>query len=444
MKAVGIIAEYNPFHNGHAFQIQKARELSNADCVVIAMSGNFVQRGAPAILDKFSRTAMALAGGADFVFELPVLFSTASAEYFAAAGIALLNALGCVDSVCFGAETPDLALLGAAAAILAEEPELYTQTLSDCLKQGISFPSAREQAVRSCMTQTMAIQQTRTDSQPGIPSTVPYQNTYNAAAEHNQKLTAILQSPNNILALEYIKALIRQGSSIRPLPIQRRGAGYHTPDLGQEYCSASAIRRLLLEPSASYDLEKTLNAYLPESAARILLAADAHFMTEQDFSRMLCYKLLSERENGYAGYADSSPDLSNKILRALGDFSDYPGFCKRLKSKDITYTRISRLLLHILLNIKTSDYDSSKSCGFIPYLRLLGFQKKSSPLLREIQKNSSVPLIIRPARDSQILTPPAADIFQKDLFASDLYYGTLAQKRHIPWKNEYQRGIIVY
>lgn len=416
MKAVGIIAEYNPFHNGHTFQIQKARELSHTDCVIIAMSGNFVQRGAPAILDKFSRTAMALAGGADFVFELPVLFATASAEYFAAAGIALFHALGCVDSVCFGAETPDLPMLTAAASILAEEPESYTKTLSDCLKQGLSFPSAREQAVRSCITQTSTI----------------------------QKLTAILQSPNNILALEYIKALIHQGSSIRPLPIQRRGAGYHIPDFGQEFCSASAIRRLLLDPPASLDPAKTLKTYLPESAARILLAADTHFMAEQDFSRMLCYKLLSERENGYADYADSSPELSNKILRALGDFTDYPGFCSRLKSKDITYTRISRLLLHILLNLKNADYTSGKSCGFVPYLRLLGFRKKSAPLLREIQKNTSVPLIIRPAKDSQILTPPAADIFQKDLFASDLYYGAQAQKSHIPWKNEYQRGVVVY
>lgn len=416
MKAVGIIAEYNPFHNGHTFQIQKARELSHTDCVIIAMSGNFVQRGAPAILDKFSRTAMALAGGADFVFELPVLFATASAEYFAAAGIALFHALGCVDSVCFGAETPDLPMLTAAASILAEEPELYTKTLSDCLKQGLSFPSAREQAVRSCITQTSTI----------------------------QKLTAILQSPNNILALEYIKALIHQGSSIRPLPIQRRGAGYHIPDFGQEFCSASAIRRLLLDPPASLDPAKTLKIYLPESAARILLATDTHFMAEQDFSRMLCYKLLSERENGYADYADSSPELSNKILRALGDFTDYPGFCSRLKSKDITYTRISRLLLHILLNLKNADYTSGKSCGFVPYLRLLGFRKKSAPLLREIQKNTSVPLIIRPAKDSQILTPPAADIFQKDLFASDLYYGAQAQKSHIPWKNEYQRGVVIY
>ena len=147
MNTIGIIAEYNPFHNGHSYQLKKAKELFHADYVIIAMSGNFVQRGLPAVLDKFSRTEMALKNGADFVFEIPTVFATASAEYFAAAGIGLLDALGCVDAVSFGCETPDLPLMSYVAEILAHEPKDYKTRLHSYLKNGEPFPAAREKAV---------------------------------------------------------------------------------------------------------------------------------------------------------------------------------------------------------------------------------------------------------------------------------------------------------
>lgn len=418
MIAAGIIAEYNPFHNGHAYQIQKTKELSHADYIIAAISGNFVQRGAPAILDKFTRTYEALANGADFVFEIPVLFATASAEYFAAAGIALLSALGCIDLVSFGCETPDLMLLSKIAEILENEPLEYKTFLASYLKQGIPFPAAREKAMLSYI--------------PGQKGGV----------------SAILSAPNNILALEYIKALRQQKSSIRPFPILRNDSGYHATDFKQKYCSASAIRNLLLNEKEQIQrhgsLAKTLSKYVPLQTAGHLLSPDAKFLTEQDFSKILYYKLLMERESGFYGYADVSREFSNRLIRALSGFTDYESFCRILKSKEITYTRISRCLFHILLNIKTTDYENAKTHGRIPYLRLLGFRKEAAPFFREIKKHAKVPLLTRPSKYASSLDKSAASMFLKDAAASDLYYGMLAQKSSAAQKNEYQRSLVIF
>lgn len=422
MKAIGIIAEYNPFHNGHAYQIQKAKELSRADYVIVVMSGNYVQRGTPAISDKFSRASMALSGGADFVFELPVIWSTASAEYFAAAAIALLNALGCVDAVSFGCETPDLSLLTCIAEIFAREPEPYRNLLSSYLKQGKSFPAAREKALSAYLT--------------GHENFHP-----------KEELSSLLQSPNNILALEYMKALIRQNSRLTPLPVLRLGNGYHDTQFSENYCSAAAIRKLLSDAlkasSSKSGLIKKLSPYMPQNAVRFLFSPEHPFLTEQDFSQMLFYRLLCEKETGFAGYADGSAELSNRILHAMSDFTDYRTFCERLKRKEVTYTRISRLLLHILLNITYSDYENGKDCNYIPYLRLLGFHRDAAGFFSEIKKHTLLPLIAKPSKCASILTDNALSMFQKDVFASDLYYGVQAQKSGSPCKNEYERQIVI-
>ena len=450
MKTLGIIAEYNPFHNGHSYQIQKAREISHSDCVIIAMSGNFVQRGTPALLDKYTRTAMALKNGADFVFEIPSVFATSSAEYFAAAGIGILDALGCVDMVSFGCETPDLRLMTCLADILTEEPDAYKMILFSLLKKGLSFPAARKQAVTSYLKE----------------NTDHFGCIFEDAA-------ILLDSPNNILALEYLKAINRSRSRLRPLPILRKGAGYHDPHLQQEFCSATAIRSRLLAESfdalhssnraktsfhtmpksglttfslttqPQSDLAGILSCYVPEYTAAQLLAPDTHFLTEQDFSEILYYKLLCEREKGFTEYADCSVELSNRILNILPSFLDYRGFCERLKSREMTYSRISRVLLHILLQITQADLEAKNTCGPAPYLRLLGFRRDAAKLFGEIKMHARRPLITKPSKADGLLTMEALSVFRKDVFSSDLYYGMLARKSGKEQKTELRREMII-
>ena len=257
----------------------------------------------------------------------------------------------------------------------------------------------------------------------------------------------LLASPNNILALEYQKALLRRHSDIVPLPIQRTDSGYHSTELTEGFSSASAIRHALLQtvPLSPDDRQALLSA-IPKASADHLFADDTTLLSEQDFSSMLYYKLLSESESetGYTRYADVSTDFSNKITNALRYFTDFQGFCDLLKSKDITHTRISRQLLHILLNIRETDYEIGKKCDYIPYLRLLGFRKSASPLLSVIRKKSSLPILTSPANDMKKLSPDALAIFQKDVFSSNLYYGMTAQKSCCPQKNEYQRQILTF
>ena len=213
MKTIGIIAEYNPFHNGHAYQIAELKRKTNADFVVIAMSGDFVQRGAPAIIDKYCRAEMALLCGADLVIELPAVWAVSSAEDFAMAGVTLFDKMGCIDGICFGAESDQLPQLKSIAGVLAEEPDIYRSALSSYLKKGLAFPAARAAALSDYFKST------------GM-----------------NFLISILDTPNNILAVEYLKALKRRNSAMTPILIPRRGADIMIP--------RSTHRQLLPLPSA--------------------------------------------------------------------------------------------------------------------------------------------------------------------------------------------------
>ena len=219
MKIVGLITEYNPFHNGHLYHIEKAKEITGADSVIVVMSGNYVQRGAPAIMPKHLRAEVALEAGVDVLMELPVCYATGSAEYFAAGAISLFERLGCVDSICFGSECGDYGLLARVAHILADEPEGYRQALKDLLKSGMSFPLARQKALKDYL--------------------------------EDDSLDSVLEQPNNILGIEYIKALYERRSPMKSYTIRRMVSGYHDTELSGSYSSASAIRRLLSYSSQS-------------------------------------------------------------------------------------------------------------------------------------------------------------------------------------------------
>lgn len=417
MKVVGIIAEYNPFHKGHEYQIQKIRQDMHADYIIIAMSGNFLQRGAPALCDKYTRTEMALRCGADLVLELPTLWATASAEYFAQGGVQLLANTGVVTHLAFGTETTDLNGLLQIASILKKEPDIYRVVLGNSLRMGNSFPTARKNALITSL--------------PKIPA---------------DTLSEILDAPNNILALEYLKAL---PNNISPMLIPRKGANYYSTDIHEELPSATAIREMIFsKPTTSSTETDTLDSLsmeemeiskmeliaraMPEESYKLLVEFMEKYdcIETNDFSSMLGYRLLSLYETDYSVFADCSKTLSNKIKNHLPEYVTIENFTHTLKSKDMTYTRISRCLLHILLNITQSNYQIGKAIGYAPYLRVLGFKKDSSELLTAIKKEAHVPLITKVTTASSTLDYGTNKMFNLDLFASSLYYHRLAEKAH--------------
>ncbi len=407
MKIIGIIAEYNPFHNGHAYQIATIRKRTDADFVIVAMSGDFVQRGAPAILDKYARAQMALSCGADLVLELPALWATASAEHFAMAGVTLFEKMGLVDGICFGAETDNLPLLTAIADILADEPEAYRTLLASYLKTGVAFPKARA----SALADFVAMHETHHTGEPGDL----YSEPGNLHSTPND-LHEVLSSPNNILAIEYLKSLRRRHSSMTPYLIRREGSGYHDTILAPT-ASATGIREALFGGDTS------ISVSMPAAAYTILqeYQAMAPLLDSDDFSPILGYRLLSLRPKELTAFGDCSADIANRIYKNRLAFSSYTSFAAQNKRRDITYTRMSRILLHIILSITDDDYARYASCDYIPYLRILGFRTASTRLFRELKNAAQVPLISKLADASAILSPDALSLLDKDIFAADLY-----------------------
>ena len=433
MKIIGIIAEYNPFHNGHAYQIKKIKENLQADYVVVAMSGNFVQRGAPAIIDKYARTEMALSCGADLVIELPVLWATASAEAFAMAGVTLFDKMGCVDGICFGAETDDISTLTMLSSILVEEPDAYRTMLSSYLKEGMAFPAARSIAL--CDYVTM------------FPSTNPMNDFTKNNSVPLDYISTILNEPNNILAIEYLKALKRRNSRITPHVIKRQGAGYHDKTIAISNdniitASATAIRNVL--DTTFIKLEDSLSTAMPTTALDVLnnYITTHAFVSSTDFSSILGYKLLTSSTSTLAEIGDSNTDIANRFFKNRMFFSSFEQFCELNKSKDVTYTRICRILLHLILNIHNEDYQIGKDVDYIPYLRILGFCKESAPLLKELKNTSQVPIISKLADASSYLNEQALFLLEKDIFAADLYSQICANKISQFASSEYTKPII--
>lgn len=410
MQINGIIAEYNPFHNGHKYQLEAARDKRGADYTIVVMSGNFVQRGTPAILDKYIRTEMALSNGADLVLELPAIYATGSAEYFATGAVALLDRLGVVDSLCFGSECGQIQALSKLASILLEEPDAYKARLRIKLRQGYSFPHARSMAlIEYC---------------PELRDTLE-----------------LFNSPNNILGIEYIKALLRRGSSIQPYTTLRVGSDYHDKRLGSNQASALAIRQSVF---SRQDLN-CLKGQMPENAFNMMYRHWEKWFPihSNDFSLLLHYKLLSLQETGYDKFADVSPDLSDRIRRNLFEFTNVKGFCDLLKSRELTYTRISRCMMHILLDITNEELEQYRELDYVPYARVLGFRKDSTPLLGAIKKNSSIPLITKLADADKALEVSSLGMLRKDLAVSHIYNSVAASKARMKMQNEYTRQLVI-
>lgn len=411
MTVNGIIAEYNPFHNGHAYQLKDAKFKTNADYTVVVMSGNFMQRGTPAILDKYKRARMALLNGADLVLELPVFYSVSSAEYFATGAVALLDKLGVVDNLCFGSECGDIEILQQFADIFLEEPEEYSALLKQYLKQGMSYPIARSEAVAQYRPELLAYRD-------------------------------ILNSANNILAIEYLKALKKRQSKMQPVTTMRATSNYRDRMLGAAHqSSALAIRQALYD---NQDLS-VLADQLPETSFEILrdVVGNGALVNLNDFSSALHYKLLMEYEQGFTQYLDVSTELSDRIKNHVFEFTDCRSFCDLLKTKEMTYTRISRCLMHILLNIKSNDMSLYMTSDCVKYARVLGFRKDKQEILTAIDQNSSIPLLTKLADAKQYLNEFAFEILQKELQISAVYGSAEAVKTGTPMTNEYRSPLVI-
>ena len=408
MKIVGLIAEYNPFHNGHQYHIEKAREITGADAVIVVMSGDFVQRGTPAIMPKHLRTETALKGGASVVIELPVCYATGSAEHFAYGAVSILEKLGCVDAICFGSECGNIEVLQDLAKIIHDEPKQYKESLSLYLRQGDSFPLARQKAMKNFLKSNVA--------------------------------DSILGEPNNILGIEYLKALYRLDSKMKPYTIQRIGSHYHDDYLQKTYSSASAIRKAIGQSVESDEYEWI--KHMPDTCTLSMKEAYGHRypIYANDFSLLLKFKLLRENKESLMKYADVSEELANRILNKLNEFISYGQFCELLKTKEVTYTRISRALLHILLDIKNEDLNE------IEYARVLGFRIADSEVLSQIKKQASIPLVTKLAAiDSLVmdtLSEKAISMLKQDIYASDLYESIVTNKFGTPFINEFEQQIV--
>ena len=448
MRISSIISEYNPFHEGHKYHMENTKKITNSDYTIVIMSGDFTQRGTPAIIDKYARTKQALLCGADLVLELPVCFATASAESFAFGAVSILDKLGVVDSLVFGSESGDINCIKKVADFLADEPLEYKERLQLLLKQGLSFPAARANVLKEFFS----------DLDEGF-----------------------LSSSNNILGIEYCKALKYFNSSIVPMTIARKDNMYHDEELAGtgKLSSATAIRKVLLEkelpcpcatearsclPSASTNFPyDRLDYHIPENSLEILkenwgISAP---VSSIDFSLLLKYKLLLETRESLVQYLDVTSDLTDRIYNNLNSYEDFDSFCDLLKTKELTYTRISRSLLHILLDIKKEDYElyqkgntnkkytfdkvigSKINKGYGQYARILGFRKKASPLLHEIKKHSSIPLISKVSDSVKELDGVALSMLEKDIQSAHIYESVVADKYRYAFRNEFQRQLVI-
>lgn len=460
MKAAGIIAEYNPFHKGHEYHIAETRRITGADYCVVVMSGDFVQRGEPAILDKYTRTEMALACGADLVLELPAAFAAASAEKFAYGAVSLLHSLGVIDTISCGCEL-DSDMIHTVSSVLAEEPACYRFSLKQQLKAGASFPAAREAALLSYFQEHPEAFQ-GTDLENAAPN------------DRLSLLHELISSPNAILALEYGKAIRKLHSPVTLQLIRRRGR-YHAEELPDqhdlsffesggvstnipdsvlppEYASATAIRRFLFQHQQSLsELQSNEDAIrsLPEQVIS-LLSRSSELMEKNDFSPMLGYALLAHRNGDLAKYQDITPELANRILNQITYYQDWDSFSELIKTRQITKTHVDRALLHLLLEIpkeKTGLSDAPL------YARVLGFQSSAAPVLKEIKRRSTIPLLTKMADAEKTLqnwytnhaspcsVQDALTQLQQDIFAADLYETARAGKYSVQKRNEYRQEI---
>ncbi len=414
MNVCGIVTEYNPMHLGHEYQINQAKEITHADGTILIMSGNFVQRGEPALIDKYSRAKAAVKTGIDLVIELPTYFATASAEYFSTYALRLLNETGIVTHLNFGSESGEIEDLKAIADILYDEPLGYSVLLNDFLKEGLSYPKAREKAL------------------------ILFNNNHNIM---DPSLLSAIETPNNILGIEYIKAIKRMNSTIKPTTIKRIGATYHDDNSEVAIPSATSIRKHLLDSNNLEDLKIKVPKASYEVISKTIQQGTAPIFV-QDIYHQLKHQLLVASPSSIASIMDVSEGMENRILKALDTTHDYDSFMEALLTKRYTKTRIARALLHIYLN-HTKEKFNQYYKDMSPYLKVLAMNSNGQKLIKAIKKaNEDLPIIVNNRQGYKLLDPLQKECYLADLNSNRLYNHLINAKYGTVVKNEYQQQII--
>ena len=425
MKITGIIAEYNPFHNGHEYHLQQTRERLGSDYIIVVMSGNYVQRGAPTIIDKYSRCEMALKAGADLVLELPTCFATASAEYFAYGGVAILDKLNIVDDLCFGTESLDsvdvdasvegvrvaaqniTGQFGKIADLLVDEPEEFKDILRQGLKEGLSHAAARSRAVGEIL---------------------------------GEEYVTVMETSNNILGVEYMKALRKLGSKIQPAPIARRLNAHNDMTIMEGFSSATAIRNAIYN---KYDMN-ALSSTIPSYSLDILMDRylDSFPIFRDDFSLVLGAELLKAKESSdLTKFFGVSEDLANRILNLKNDFQTFIQFREDLATKNITKATVSRALMHIALGITDADMRELYNVDAIKHVQVLGFRKASADVFGEIKRNSDIRLVSKLA-DVMREGGQQDKMLVQNINADEMYRMVAMNKYKSNLKNPYTQEIV--
>lgn len=412
MKAVGLVTEYNPFHNGHLYHLNKAMELTGADISVAVMSGDFVQRGEPAVLDKYTRTSMALNSGVNLVVELPVNYAVSSAESFAAGALKVLDYIK-ADSIAFGSESGDIERLSKLAHILCDNEDTLYKEISKYTANGISYAAARQKVVEKLTDKDTA---------------------------------AMLTSSNNILAVEYLKAIIKNNYAIKPYTVQRQGDSYNDTDIRSEYASATALRENLKADNIS--------EYIPVKAG-LILSSNTNYIYSDDITEALFTRLLdilfasSYDKNVFIEnvmkYPDVNKEIAGRLYKSAMDMItrtvpqrseskdnwafSFGSLCEHIKTKEVPLSRIKRALVRIILGL---DKKRMEKYANEPYIRVLGFDKKGQEYLSYIRKTVEVPLITKTADYKEMLLD--------DIHAANIYNMMVAGKYGVKELGDFVRG----
>ena len=373
LKAVGIIAEYNPFHNGHKYHLEQALKESGADVCVAVISGNFTQRGEMAMLDKWTRAEMAVKNGVNLVVEMPAVFACSNAGYFAEAGVEILEALG-AESICFGSESGNTDELSRIAREIESNRKNLEEEIKSGVKDGLSYPRARSQAIFRLFGEDAA---------------------------------SVIESPNNILAIEYIMCM----KKARPMAVKRMGAAYHDSEADKSgIASATAVRKMLLDG-------QDISPVVPEFSREKIEQNRERIADSNMLKPLVIQKVLQTSAEELNCIFGAEEGLGNILKSRVRYWKTYEDIIEDLKSKRYTRTRIERVLVHTLLGIKKEDMLSATK-----YIRVLAFDEKGSRYLKQIKKAGfcQLPIITNINRDADAF-PEIAKTLEKDILAADIY-----------------------
>lgn len=395
MNLLGLIVEYNPFHNGHKYHLEKSKEITNATHTVAIMSGSFLQRGEPALFDKYTRAEMAVKNGVDLVIELPTLYACQSAEIFSHGAVATLNSLNCVNSLCFGSEEGNIDILQTISEILVKEPSDFKTTLKNFLDEGIVFPVARNKALYEYIKNNHLLELSE------------------------DELQQVLNSSNNILGIEYIKSLIKLNSSIKPYTITRIASKYNSTDIESNICSATAIRNSLKDNT---DLKLIENVVPLHTFNEINHKINTNFNPVFDymFYYLLSSTIIRDVDN-LTKYFEVNEGIENKIYSNVFTSKNLEELINSTKSKRYTMTKIKRTLNNILLGINRDDVIKVKDLDRVPYIRILAFNNKGREIIKKIKTSSDIEIITKFSKISHVDDPIFDTLIKYDLKSSNMY-----------------------